>query len=52
VLLDLCAAHPEVASAIYRAIADVLAERYRQTLVRLTSSSQRALKDAGFWANV
>ena len=52
VLLSLFEQEPEIGMKIYRAIASVLAKRYRLTLEHLTASAQSALKAADFWVNV
>jgi CRP-like cAMP-binding protein len=51
-LLALWRKDPTVGMRMYAAIAEVLANRYRSTLAHLTTSAERALQAAGFWANV
>ena len=51
-LIDLCLEDTEIGMRMYAAIAEVLADRYRQTLTHMTSSQWRALTHADFWANV
>ena len=51
-LLALCSEDTAIGMWIYAAVADVLAIRYTDTLAHLTASAQRALRQAGFFANV
>ncbi len=51
-LLRLFAQDTEIGMRIYEAIAETLGNRYDRTLAHLTSSAERALKRADFWANV
>ncbi len=51
-LLGLFARDAEIGMRIYAAIAETLGNRYDRTLAHLTSSAERALKRADFWANV
>jgi len=51
-LLELCSMHPEIGMAMYSGISQVMAERYRKTLAKLTGSLEPALRAADFWINL
>ena len=51
-LTALCSREPEIGMGIYGAIADILGDRYRKTLERLTTSAERVLRESDFFANV
>jgi CRP-like cAMP-binding protein len=51
-LREMCARDPDLGMRIYEAIATVFQRRYRKTLVDLSASAQKALREAGFFTNV
>ena len=51
-LFGLCAEDPEIGMRIYAAIGEVLGNRYRKTLERLTASAEEVLREVEFFANV
>ena len=51
-LTALCSREPEIGMGIYAAIADAFGHRYRKTLGRLTTSAERVLRKADFFATV
>jgi hypothetical protein len=51
-LLELLNARPDIGRKVYKAIAEILAGRYRSSLKRMTEAMDRALQHAEIWANV
>lgn len=52
VLRALFKRRPEIGMRMYEVMAEVLAERYRKTLARMTRGAEKALREADFFANV
>jgi CRP-like cAMP-binding protein len=50
-LRELCTRDTDLGMRIYMAIAAAFEERYRKTLVELSASAQKALREAGFFTN-
>ena len=51
-LLMLCDENPSIGMKIFQAVGQILADRYRSTLQRLTEGMDRALRQPELWANV
>lgn len=51
-LLELCSRETDIGMAVYAAIAEAIANRYKKTLRHLTTGAEMALKNADMWANL
>jgi CRP/FNR family cyclic AMP-dependent transcriptional regulator len=51
-LLNLCAERPEIGMRLFSAVAEILGDRYRSTLQRLTQQMDRIFQESELWANV
>ena len=51
-LLTLCAERPDIGMQIFLAVAEILGNRYRSTLHRLTESMDKVVEQTELWANV
>ena len=51
-LLELCRRETDIGMAMYVAIAEAIAIRYKKTLRHLTTGAEEVLKNADIWANL
>ncbi len=51
-LLELCRRETDIGMAMYEAIAEAIASRYKKTLSHLTTSTEMVLKNAELWVNL
>lgn len=51
-LFELCNEHPDIGFQLFRAVAEILADRYKRTLDRFSETVDKALERSEIWANV